>query len=72
MLTIIGSSRMATVSFFKGFEIKDKERVLKVLMVLQEEGKPINLSPEERELLKKQEEKGKEKIDELVEFIKTL
>jgi len=63
---------MATISFFKGFEIKDRERTLKVLRVLKEEGKTIDLTPEERALIKKQEDKGKEKLDELIDFIKTL
>jgi len=51
---------MATRSFFVGYKIKDKERALKILSVLKEKGKPINLTEEERKMFKKQIEKGKE------------
>lgn len=63
---------MATVSFFAGFEIKDKDKTLKILEVLQEEGTPVSLTPEERELLRKQEEAGKASIDRLGELLESL
>jgi hypothetical protein len=63
---------MATISFFAGFEIKDKERALRVLEALKDSGAPISLTPEERELLRKQEEAGKASIDKLGELLENL
>ncbi len=63
---------MATVSFYAGFEIRDKEKALRILEVLQEEGTPVSLTPEERELLRKQEEAGKASIDKLGELLGNL
>ena len=63
---------MATISFFTGFEIRDKEKTLRILEVFQEEGKPVSLTPEERELLRRQEEAGKASIDKLGELLENL
>jgi len=63
---------MATESFFKGYEIKDKERVLKVLKVLEEKGKEIKLSPKEKEIFEIQERRGKEKLSEILNYLQEL
>jgi len=63
---------MATISFFAGFEIKDEEKALRILEVLKEPGVPVSLTPEERELLKKQEEAGKASLDRLGDLLKEL
>ena len=63
---------MATISFFVGFEIKETEKALKVLGILQEPGVPVSLTPEEKELLKKQEEAGKSSIDKLSRLLDEL
>ena len=60
---------MATRSFFVGYKIKDKERALKILSVLKEKGKPINLTEEERKMFKKQIEKGKNELMNLIKCI---
>ena len=60
---------MATKSFFIGYEIKDKARALKILSVLKKKGKPINLTEEERKMFKKQIEKGKNELPNLIKYI---
>jgi len=63
---------MATISFFAGFEIRDKEKALRVLEALKESGTPVSLTPEERELFRKQEEAGKASLDRLGELLEEL
>jgi hypothetical protein len=63
---------MATISFFAGFEIKDREKTLKILEVLKEPGQPVLFTPEEEELFRKQEEAGRESIDKLGELLEKL
>ena len=54
---------MATISFFAGFEIRDKEKALRVLEALKESGTPVSLTPEERELFRKSIGAVKEMVD---------
>jgi len=63
---------MPTLSFFAGFEIRDKEKALRVLEALKESGTPVSLTPEERELFRKQEEAGKASLDRLGELLEEL
>ena len=63
---------MPTLSFFAGFEIRDKEKALRVLEALRESGTPVSLTPEERELFRKQEEAGKASLDRLGELLEEL
>jgi hypothetical protein len=63
---------MPTISFFAGFEIRDEEKGIKVLEALKEPGSPVSLTPEERELLRKQEEAGKASLDRLEDLLKEL
>ncbi|WP_457681102.1 hypothetical protein [Thermovibrio sp.] len=63
---------MATISFFVGFDVKDKDKALKVLGALKEKGVLINLAPEEETLFRRQEEAGKASLDKLGDLLDEL
>ena len=63
---------MATISFFAGYEIKDVETAKKILKVLEEPGDKVELTEDEKVLLKEQEELGKKLLENIDEFLKEL
>ncbi len=63
---------MATISFFIGFEVKDKEQAVKVLEALSDKGVSVTLTEEEKALLRKQEAAGKKFLEELPDLLERL